>query len=293
MDVFKNLQQSFKSGNAVIRLIYINVIVFALFYVVSLFFTLFNLPDYNITNYLAVSSSLGELLIRPWTLVSYMFFHQNVFHILFNMFALYWFGKLFLMYFSEKQLTALYLIGGVSGAIVFIASYNIFPYFVTHFQNVPMLGASGAIMAIITAVAFRTPNMEMQMLFIGRIKLKWIAVFFILTSFFGITSNNAGGELAHLGGALAGYIFVVSLRKGSDITRWLNGLFDWFVDIFRGRRLKVVKNKQAGKRMTDAEFNMQKARKMEDIDKILDKIKTSGYESLSAAEKQKLFEQKK
>ena len=87
--------------------------------------------------------------------------------------------------------------------------------------------------------------------------------------------------------------FVVSLRKGSDITKWLNGLFDWFVDIFRGRRLKVVKNKQAGRRMTDAEFNMQKARKMEDIDKILDKIKTSGYESLSAAEKQKLFEQKK
>jgi hypothetical protein len=134
--------------------------------------------------------------------------------------------------------------------------------------------------------------MEMQLLFLGRIKLMYIAIAIVLMSYFGITSDNGGGQLAHLGGALAGYIFVVSLRQGKDITKWLNWLFDLVYDLFRPRKLKVKPNMSRGKTpMSDAEFNMNKAQKMAQIDHILDKIKTSGYDSLTTDEKKRLFEQ--
>jgi len=134
--------------------------------------------------------------------------------------------------------------------------------------------------------------MELQLRFLGSIKLKYIAIVYVLISFFGITSSNGGGELAHLGGALAGYLFVVSLRQGMDLTRVFNRILDIITNLFRPKKLRIKKNKNnPGARMTDAEFNMNKARKMVEIDKILDKIKTSGYESLSADEKKKLFEQ--
>lgn len=292
MNIFSSLKQNFNSGSSVIRLIYINIGIFVVFYLFQLILTLFDIPLFQLSSFISVPSNLQQLLVKPWTLISYMFFHENFFHILFNMFALYWFGKLFLIYFNEKQLTALYVIGGLAGAAVFILSFNIFPFFIHHFPQTVLLGASGSIMAIITAVAFQVPDLEMQMMFIGRIKLKWIAVFFILTSFFGITSNNAGGELAHLGGALTGYLFVVSLHKGKDFTKGLNRFIDVIYSLFGRKKLRVVKN-QKGKKMTDADFNRQKARNMEEIDRILDKIKKSGYDSLSNDEKRKLFEQKK
>jgi hypothetical protein len=206
--------------------------------------------------------------------------------------TLYWFAQIFIMCFNSRQLTGLYLIGGLSGALFYIASYNIFPYFAPVVSASVLLGASASIMAIVVAAALRAPNMELRLLFLGNIKLKYIAILFILISFFGITSNNAGGEIAHLGGALAGYIFIVSLRSGKDITRWLNNFLDFIVNIFKPRKLKVKSAKtKTNRKMTDAEFNMNKARRMEDIDKILDKIKTSGYDSLSADEKKKLFDQ--
>jgi len=148
-------------------------------------------------------------------------------------------------------------------------------------------------MAVILAVATKSPNMEMRMLLVGNVKLKYIAAFVVLTSFFGITSNNAGGEIAHLGGALTGYLFIVSLRQGRDITAWLNKGIDTIYDFFKPRKLRVKKNASySGRKMSDAEYNQNKANRMKEIDRILDKIKASGYESLSADEKKRLFESK-
>lgn len=210
------------------------------------------------------------------------------------MFTLYWFGKLFLMFFSEKHMVGLYLLGGFFGAAFYILSYNIFPYFQPKLVGSILMGASASIMAIIVATAMHSPNLEMRMLFIGNVKLKFIAIFFVLMSYFSIMSSNAGGEIAHLGGALAGYIFIVSLRDGKDFTKWINLLLDGISNLFKPRKLKIKTNKnQKRTKMTDAEFNMSKARNMEEIDRILDKIKTSGYESLSAEEKKRLFDQKK
>ena len=289
LEIFK---QKFREGDALIRLIFINVAVFVVLQTINILFLLFNQHFSWASDFLAAPASLTYLIHKPWTVITYMFLHEGLFHILFNMFALYWFGKLFLMYFSQKQLVALYIIGGIMGYVFFAGAYNLFPYFQSTIDNSVILGASGSIMAIILAVATKSPNMEMRMLLIGNIKLKYIAAIAVLMSFFGITSNNAGGEIAHLGGALTGYFFIVSLRQGKDITAWLNKGIDLIYDLFKPRKLKVRKNANyTGQKMSDAEYNQSKVNRMKEIDRILDKIKASGYESLSAEEKRKLFEQ--
>lgn len=294
MNIIDTLKLTFKQGNSLIKLIYINAGVFIVLKLAIIVLLLFNISGTFIVSYLAIPADLTLLIYRAWTPLTYMFLHEGFLHIFFNMFTLFWFGRIFLMYFSEKQLVGLYLVGGFAAAAIYILSYNLFPYYATELHQSLLLGASGSIMAIIVATAFRSPDMELQILFLGNIKLKYIAIFFVLTSLFGITSNNGGGELAHLGGALAGYLFVVSLRQGRDLTKWINLILDSISNLFGPRKLKVKRNpNRTNSRMNDAEFNMNKARKMAEIDKILDKIKTSGYESLSTEEKKRLFEQGK
>lgn len=292
MNFFENISQTFKQGNSLIKLIYINVSVFVLFNLLEIILKLLNIPGSFIWFYFKIPSDLTQLLYRAWTPITYMFLHEGFMHIFFNMLCLFWFGKIFLLFFSEKHLVGLYLFGGLVAALFYVAAYNIFPYYAPVVHQSLLLGASGSIMAIIVATAIKSPNMEMQLMFIGGVKLKYIAIVAVLTSLFGITTNNAGGELAHLGGALAGYLFIVSLQQGKDLTKGLNRILDIIHDLFRPRKLKVKHNKNTNKApMNDAEFNMNKARKMAEIDKILDKIKTSGYESLSTEEKKRLFEQ--
>ena len=291
MTFFENLKRVFRNGDSLIKPIYLNSAIFLVVKLIDILFLLFNSSGSFISSYLAVPSSLSLLAFRFWTPLSYMFFHEDVLHILFNMIALYWFGKLFLMYFSEKQLIGLYLFGGISGALLYLLAYNIFPFYASMLHGSFLLGASGSIMAVMLAVAFRSPNLEMQMLFIGRVKLIYIAIVYVLVSLFGITSANGGGQLAHLGGAFAGYIFVVSLRRGTDLTKVFTLILDALSNLFKPRRLKVKKTGYANRKMTDAEFNANKVKKITEIDRILDKIKTSGYESLSAEEKKRLFEQ--
>lgn len=272
----------------------INLAIFTTLKLVVILLTLFNNSGEYIVSFLAVPAYVPSLLHRVWTPITYMFLHEGFMHILFNMLNLFWFGKLFIMYFSEKQLVGLYLLGGLFGAAFYIAAFNIFPHYVPLLHQSLLLGASASIMAIIVATAVRSPNMEMQLLFLGNIKLKYIAAVIVLMSFFGITSDNGGGQLAHLGGALAGYLFVVSLQQGADLTKGINWLLDAVYDLFRPRKLKIKPNKtrKTGP-MSDAEYNANKARKMAQIDHILDKIKTSGYESLNADEKKQLFDQGK
>jgi len=294
MNIIDNIKLTFKQGSSLTKLIYINGSVFILLKLTLILLLLFNISGSIILSYLAIPANLTQLIYRSWTPLTYMFLHEGFLHIFFNMFTLFWFGKIFLMYFSEKQLTGLYLIGGLLAALVYVIAYNIFPYYALTLNQSILLGASGSIMAIILATAFRAPDMELQLLFLGNIKLKYIAIFFVLTSLFGITSTNGGGELAHLGGALAGYLFFVSLRQGTDLTKGVSRILDTVSNLFGPRKLKIKPNpNRRNSTLSDAEFNMNKARKMAEIDRILDKIKTSGYESLSTEEKKRLFEQGK
>lgn len=292
MNFWESLKEQFRRGDVIIRLIFVNVGVFALFKIVSVLFLLFRIDVSWLSTYLVAPAYLADLLFLFWTPITYMFFHFDVFHILFNMLALYWFGRLFLIYFSNKQIFALYLLGGLMGYLFFTGAYNIFPYFEGSIRSSVVLGASGSIMAIIVATAVKVPEMQMRFLLIGNVKLKYIALVAVLTSFFGIASNNAGGEIAHLGGALMGYLFVVSLRQGKDITAWINRVIDVVYDVFKPRKLKVKRNTvYRGRKMSDGDFNQHKADRMQEIDRILDKIKSSGYDSLTAQEKKQLFDQ--
>lgn len=290
MNLMDNLKQTYRQGNAVIRLIYINVAVYLLLHIFIIAMKLFTLNGEFVVTWLALPSDPGTLLYKPWTFISYMFLHQDFFHILFNMFALYWFGKLFLTYFTEKQLFGLYFFGGLVAGLFYVIAYNVFPLFSQLSDVSILMGASGSIMAIIVATAVQSPNLEMRFMLIGTVKLKYIAIVAVLISFFGITSSNAGGELAHLGGALYGYFFIVSLRRGKDHTRNFNRLMDAISNIFKPRKLKVKHTANPGRKMSDAEYNVQKAKKMADVDRILDKIKSSGYGSLTPEEKKKLFD---
>lgn len=292
MNIIDNIKQTFKDGNSLTKLIFINLAVFIVLKLIVVLLLLFNVSGIFILSYLAVPANLVNLLYRAWTPITYMFLHEGLLHLFFNMLSLYWFGKIFLMYFSEKQLVGLYLFGGLIAALFYVAAFNLFPFYKPLIHQSLLLGASGSIMAIILAAALQAPNMELQLMFVGGVKLKYIAIIAVLTSFFGITSNNGGGQLAHLGGALAGYFFIVSLRQGKDITSGLNSVLNAFVNLFKPRKLRVKQNKtRRNVPMSDADFNANKAKKMERIDHILDKIKTSGYESLSPDEKKQLFEQ--
>ena len=292
MNVFDNLKLTYKNGSMVIKLIYVNVALFLVISILSVVFKLFNLNGLDYTSWFSVPSNTSHLLTHFWTPLTYMFYHEHFFHILFNMLVLFWFGKIFTMYYSEKQLLSLYIFGGLMGAFVYVISYNVFPFYEIASYNSVLMGASGSILAILVASAVRAPNMEMQLLLIGRIKLMWIAVATVLISIFGLTSENGGGEMAHLGGALAGYLFVTFDRKGTDITLFITKIIDFFVNLFRPRPRKKASVYHAQK-MSPAEYNQKKAQDVKDIDRILDKIKTSGYESLTTDEKRKLFEQKR
>ncbi len=292
MNLLDNFRTHFRAGNVVKRLILINVALFLVVSVTTILLKLFRIDGGFLVNLLSVPSSPSALLTHLWTPLTYMFFHKQFFHILFNMLMLYWFGQLFSIYYSEKKLLSVYLFGGLMGALFFVLAYNFFPYYSDMSHRSVLMGASGSIIALIVAAAVRAPQMEVQLLLLGRVKLIWIALGMVLISVFGLTSDNAGGELAHLGGALAGYLFVAFEKKGKDITAFITWIIDFFVNLFRPKP-KLKKKVYHAQKMSPGEYNQKKATDEKEINRILDKIKLSGYESLTADEKRKLFEQKK
>lgn len=288
--IFTDLKKRFWAGNVLAKLIYINVGLFLLIRLLGVIFLLFNMPGVPILQYLQMPSSPELLLFRPWTVITYMFTHFDFLHILFNMLWLYWFGGLFLSFFNERQLGGLYLLGGIAGAVLFMLAYNIFPYFQTVASSSYLMGASASVMAIVFAVSFYRKNLEIGLFLIGRIKLIYLALFTFVIDLLAITSNNAGGHIAHIGGALFGILFAMQIQKGKDLTAPMNRAIDWVVNLGKRKPKMKVTYKRAE---TDYEYNARKNRQSADLDAILDKLKRSGYESLSADEKRQLFDASK
>lgn len=288
--IFTNAKQMFRSGNILAKLIYINVGVFLLLRLAAVVFLLFNIEGIPFLNYLQMPSSPELLLFRPWTVFTYMFTHYDFLHILFNMLWLYWFGRIFLQFFNERQLGGLYVLGGIAGALLFILAYNIFPYFRHMAANSFLMGASASVMAIVFAVSFYRKDYEIHLLLIGRVKLIWLAVFTFVLDFLAITSTNAGGHIAHIGGALFGIWFASRMTKGKDLTRPINRLIDRIANIGKRKPKMKVTYKRTE---TDYDYNARKNKETQDLDAILDKLKRSGYGSLSAEEKKQLFDASK
>jgi membrane associated rhomboid family serine protease len=275
--IFKELwNKMFYSGSRLYLFIGINTIVFLVLGLLRLewLFT----KNVFISEWLKVQLSVpgyyGDALVKPWTLLTYMFTHDGLFHFIFNMLVLYWFGRIFEDFLNKKQFTFTYVAGGLFGALLYLAFYSIFPAFEDARYNSVLLGASGSVLAITVAIATLLPDYSIRLLLFGDVRLKFLALAIVLINIIGMSGGNAGGSIAHLGGALLGFIFIKQLQAGNDWSK-----------IFRSRRkLKVVKT--SGSRTT---VNSSRVPEQELIDQILDKISQSGYESLTKQEKEQLF----
>ncbi|GMT45484.1 MAG: rhomboid family intramembrane serine protease [bacterium] len=288
------IKRIFLGKNVLSRLILINTIVFLLTAVVHLVTWLFGIPEHSgltlLGSYLALPSGLHQLASMPWTLFTYMFLHEGFLHWFFNMIILYFGGILFTEYLSQRKLLMTYLFGGLAGAVFFVLAFNLFPVFATMRQNSVALGASASILAIIIAISTYVPDYTVHLFLLGKVKLKWIAVAFVLLDILSIPSNNPGGHIAHLGGALWGFIWALSLRRGNDFLRIFDGIKIPDMNPKRRKYRSFETSRPAsGHPMTDEEYNRKRAASQDEIDKILDKISRSGYSSLTKAEKELLF----
>ncbi len=291
MAIADEIKDSFKRGGIVTRLIYVNVGVFLAIIILDILFS-FLLSDFAevIKWWLSVPADLGILIFRPWSILTYMFVHADFLHILFNMLYLYWFGNIFLRYFNPRQLLGVYFIGGLAGELLYLVSYNVFPA-LNNFTDSPiMMGASASVMAIIFAAANYSPNYKVHLILIGPVKIMHLAIIMLILDLIAITSfDNTGGHLAHIGGALFGMYFSSKVAKGKDVTRRFNHFMDNFASLFSRKPKMKVTHTKSRRPMNDMEYNASKRSKQNEIDRILDKIKNSGYDSLSKQEKDDLF----
>lgn len=289
------LRKIFLSKNILSRLILINTVIYLLVQIVNLITWL--VAPASITGglsilgqFLALPSDLTQFIHMPWTLFTYMFLHEGLFHWLFNMIMLYFGGILFTEYLSQKSLLWTYILGGIAGAVFYMLAFNLFPVFAPVRSISVALGASASVLAIIIAISTYVPDYTVHLFLIGRLKLKYLAIAFVLLDILSIQSNNPGGHIAHLGGALWGFLYALSLRKGNDLYKIFDGLRLPDSLFKRNRYTKFSTSRpESGRPMNDDEYNSRRAAKQAEIDKILDKISKSGYGSLSKEEKEMLF----
>jgi membrane associated rhomboid family serine protease len=248
--------------------------------------------------FLEIPASLSKFIIQPWTLITYFFTHLGFFHILFNMLFLYWFGKLIQEFLGDKKVLNLYVLGGIAGGLFYMLIYNILPQFGLAIEYSYMLGASAGVFAIVVGAAVFMPDYTMYLLLFGPVRIKYIALVYVLLSFFSIPVENAGGNIAHLGGAAIGFIYIKQLQKGNDFGGWITKIISFFKSFFI-RQPKIKVSYSSGDQPGSKSKGSQKKKSAKsgganvpnqaEIDIILDKISQSGYESLSKEEKQKLF----
>ena len=293
--IISELRNRFLSENMVGKFIYVNVGVYVLFAFIDVVATLFNIksPAIYLKLWLELPSSLPQFILQPWSILTYMFLHGGLMHLLWNMIALYWFGKIFLSFFSTRHFVGVYLLGGIVGGLFFMLAYNIFPFFSSSVAYAGLVGASAAVLAVVTAAAYRVPDYRINLLFIGEITLKTFAIATIVISILLTTSDNAGGSFAHLGGAFSGYLFAYYLNKGRDLTFYINkavdaiaGLCNRLFNKAKTPKMKIFKGKHAD----DYEYNSREKKRSENIDTILEKVKKYGYSSLTEDEKKQLFD---
>lgn len=279
----------------VVKLLGINIAFFLLVGIVGVFINFSGYPGQNgLVAILSANSSVLETLSRPWSIITYMFLHQGIWHLFWNMYILFFAGRLFSSFLQENRVLPTYLLGGLAGLALYMICYNIFPLFTQH-GNAAILGASASVIAILVAVATYVPNYSVVLMFLGPVKLKYIAIAFVALDFMSLQNSgpgsNIGGHIAHLGGALYGFFMANQLAKGNDWSLKVNRFLMVIAAIFKRKpKIRVVHNKKKTRPVSDQEFNTQKKAKQEQIDRILDKISKSGYDSLTKEEKALLFQ---
>jgi len=284
--ILNNLKREFNQGTIVHKLIYINVGIFILFSILDVLSFMFQFNFNPILQKLYLPANLSILITQPWSFITYMFWHNGFLHLLFNMLWLHFGGKLFLQYLNPKQLLSTYILGGLLGGILFIIAYNYMPAFESLSYRSSAVGASASVLAIVIAISSYKPNHSVQFPFIGFIKLKHIAISMVILDVLSIPKGNAGGHIAHIGGALFGYLYINQLQKGNDLSINFANLINRIINTLS---LKSNLKKAHKRKKSDYEFNYDKAQKQKEVNQILEKIAKSGYESLSKKEKAILF----
>lgn len=290
MTIIDDLKLQYRTGGIAQQLIFWNV---GLFAIPAITFGILSLFGINIDYlyYVSLDSLPWSLAWKPWSIITYAVFHSGIFHLFFNMIVLHFATRLFITYFNQKQLLGLYILGGVFAGLVYILSYLVLPIFDN--TSSTLVGASGSIMAILFAAVTYNPYMELRLILIGRVKLWHIAVVLIALDLIQLPRENTGGHLAHLGGALFGYIFVTLLRNGTDLTDGVTKSINFFVNNTQNNKQKtpfkkVYNNYNPAPTASESRI-LKKDKTQQQIDEILDKISASGYDTLSKEEKDFLF----
>ncbi|GEP50495.1 rhomboid family intramembrane serine protease [Flavobacterium noncentrifugens] len=283
MSIFDDLKLQYKMGGFEQKVIYWNV---AAFVISIVFFYQFKLGFFAFPDWISLSSNVSDLLWKPWTLLTYSFFHAGFFHLFFNMIVLNFSGRLFLTFFTQKQFLGLYLMAGIFAGLAFIGGYLILG------QTAAIVGASGAIMAILVATATYSPYMNLRLLLVGNVKLWQLTAVIVILDLLQIFVENTGGHIAHLAGAFFGFFYIKLLQNGTDLTKGVTSIINFFANIFSGRKaspLKTVHRNYDRKPVKTVSKIVTKDKTQQQIDEILDKISQSGYDSLTKEEKEFLF----
>jgi membrane associated rhomboid family serine protease len=289
-DDFKNAFQ--RHNNAHIQLIIINIIIFVVMAVVLVFSRALQYDQIFkfVYDQVAIPAPIALFLQKPWTIITYAFVHDltrlSIWHIFFNMLGLYWFGKLFVEYLGSDKLIALFVLGALAGAIAYLLAYNTIPFYIQQ-NNTSMIGASAAVYAIVVATATLLPDYSFFLMFIGPVKIKYIALIYIFISFLGSIGDNAGGNIAHLGGALLGFVYLKQLQAGSNWGNWITLTIQWTKNLFKPKPAVKVTYRKNEPYVSKPSKSSKVSQ--EELDAILDKISDGGYESLTKEEKEKLF----
>lgn len=292
--IIDEMRRGFSRSTMLMKLVWINIAVFVLLRITAIVCMFAGTPGFleEVMRQVQLPSHLSTLATRPWTVITYMFSQYDVLHILFNLLWFYWFGTLFRMVSTPRQMFALYIYGGLGGAVMFLLAYNLIPTFT--YTHGWLIGSSASVIAIVTATAILMPDFRMHLLFIGSVSLKWIAIATIGLVLIGVTGSNAGGEFAHIGGVIVGAWYGLMMKRGQDITRPLNRLFDMFVNGWHSITSIRLRNKTP-KSSYKYQSSSASSPSIEDddraqLDEILDKIKKSGYAALTPEERKRLFD---
>ncbi|MFZ4671073.1 MAG: rhomboid family intramembrane serine protease [Flavobacterium sp.] len=283
MSIIEDLKFQYKIGGIANKMIYWNVGIFLVS--IPLFYQ-FKLGVFDYPNWLAISSEPNVVYTKPWTLLTYAFFHFGFMHLFFNMMVLNFSSRLFLTFFTQKQYLGLYLLSAIFAGLCFVGTF-----YLLH-QTSFMVGASAAIMALLVATTTYQPLMEIRLLLIGNVKLWHITAVLLILDLLQIQVDNTGGHIAHLSGAFFGFIFIKFLQNRIDLSNIVSFLIDFFTNMFNKKKstpfkkVHVNPKKPATKKQSTI---VVKDKTQQQIDEILDKISQSGYDSLTTEEKEFLF----
>jgi membrane associated rhomboid family serine protease len=280
MNRWDNLKYKYTQLSIAEKIIVINVICFVIPFVFNSVFYLFQIPTASFSDWVQLSPNFNTFITRPWTLITYSFLHAGFFHLLWNMMLLFYSGRLMLNLFPDRIFINNYFLGAITGGIIFLLSYSLFPVFRGSYP--PMVGASAGVMAVFIFICTYTPEQDIRVFFFNT-KLKYLGLVFFSLDVIQIPYGNAGGHLAHIGGAMLGFLYARQLGKGNDIGIWFENIWK---SIFEKKSLKTVYRAPKSKPVKSQKSDENKQVK---IDAILDKIGKSGYDSLSKEEKDFLF----